>query len=241
MGPILHYLFSFEGRISRTKWWLSQFLLIGLVIGWAVISFGPSDSGAMIFGTTIVSNAPREDVLRQSFAFEDKTADAVEAEAPKQQNSFYVAFLLLAVPYCWIWLAVTAKRLHDLGMSGWFGVPGLAPTLLYGMIFVLSNAFTDMYLITQLGPLLMVGQVVQSIAGLWLMSQCGFRKGSANANEYGPPGSPVASASASHDKEKSFDREDLLIRAAIARMHTPAEPVVELPQGPQKPVFGRRG
>jgi uncharacterized membrane protein YhaH (DUF805 family) len=247
MGAILHFLFSFDGRISRTKWWLSQGIFVLLVLGWIVVSFGRSEFGAMVFGTSIISSAPSSDNLRPAFTFEEAAsgfsdvAPDTQATEADQSNKFWLSFLVLAWPYCWIWLAVTAKRLHDLGMSGWWGVPGFAPTMFVGIVFVLSDGFTDFVVLLQLGPIMMILQWVQRISGVWLFSQCGFRSGSSEANQYGPPDSAASHAKVAPDVVKNFDREDQAIRAAIARMSAPPpSPVSNFISSPQKPVFGRR-
>jgi uncharacterized membrane protein YhaH (DUF805 family) len=245
MGSLLHYLFSFEGRISRTKWWLGQLVFVALVLGWLIISVGPSEFSPMVFGGVIIENAPHDNTpyeLRPSIGFEKIQAPAESADTGAEpQNRFWLGFLILAWPYCWIWMAVTAKRLHDLGMSGWWGVPGFAPTMFYGLVFVLSNGFTDWEMLLWLGPLVFISTWVQRIAGAWLFSQCGMRKGSPETNQYGPPDSAASHGNGTPDTVKSFDREDQAIRAAIARMSAPpAAPLAEFASAPQKTVFGRR-
>lgn len=98
-----------------------------------------------------------------------------------------------------VWLLVFARRLHDIGRSGWWGVLAMlasaAPLILAlvlggpGMLGALagqdepSGAGELWLLVGLIGPLL-----IQFGFTLWL----GLQKGDAGDNRFGPPPSPRA-------------------------------------------------
>lgn len=101
-------LFSFQGRIPRRTYWL-----------WLI---APVVMLVLIVGLT----AP---LLEQAPA-------AVGPETPPVRSSMSeLLFLALLIPLFWIRLAVSVKRWHDLGKSGWWYLIGLIP--LVGGIWVL--------------------------------------------------------------------------------------------------------
>ena len=93
------YLFSFQGRVTRSKFWLLNILAV-LVIG--VVTF------AIIALAGLVS---------------PQSGDSL---SPAQIISFIIAgaaFLLII----WISIAVGVKRCHDRIKSGWWLLVGLIP------------------------------------------------------------------------------------------------------------------
>ena len=105
------YLFGFNGRINRAKWWLLILIQIGAAIVFEI-------SVGMLFGTTLIS--------------------ALRGDASGAGASLGLG-VLLALAYgiglFIVWLAVTVKRLHDRDKSGgWILLFAVAPWV----CFVLS-------------------------------------------------------------------------------------------------------
>jgi len=97
---MLSLLFSFNGRVGRTEWWL--FRLGAMVVG--VIVF------AIVGG-----------VLRAS-------GQTIEADAPSG-IAFAIWTYALIGAVLWIDLAISVKRWHDRGKSGFWILIGLVPLI----------------------------------------------------------------------------------------------------------------
>jgi len=89
------WLFTFQGRLRRGGWWLA--FLVQLIIVVVAGSF----AGLIVTGGQPETVPPRD------------TADP----------SAVVIMLAAFVVATWISLATSVKRLHDLGVSGWWIVP----------------------------------------------------------------------------------------------------------------------
>lgn len=101
--PSLHFLFSFEGRISRTTFW------IGYLLIWAV--------GGLI---GVVAE----------LLFESGASEAPETSGASGQVVETAEFLVLlgiTVAILWCWLVIQVKRWHDLNKSGWWIFINLVP------------------------------------------------------------------------------------------------------------------
>lgn len=103
---IFELLFGFQGRISRSQWWLGQFVLAALIAIFISIHTGMATNSVATAGL-IKSGTPA-----QSFKF---------------FGSMLVATSLLSSALVWVAFALAIKRLHDRSQSGWkalvFGVP----------------------------------------------------------------------------------------------------------------------
>ncbi len=106
---IMQYLFSFQGRINRAKYWA-------------------------FFGLSILVNllfVAISSILAMAFA------NAGDPDAA-QTASIIVSLLqlILVVPYVVAWLAISVKRWHDRNKSGWWILIGLIPLIGPIWIFV---------------------------------------------------------------------------------------------------------
>ncbi len=97
----------------------------------------------------------------------------------------YLAYSLLVL---WPWLALYARRLHDLGRTGWWGALLLIPSYFY--IFFELAGITDTSHQTGLLSvvLMLLIYLPVPVEGLWL----GGVKGERGANQYGPDPLPAA-------------------------------------------------
>lgn len=99
---IMQYLFSFQGRINRAKYWA-------------------------FFGLSILVNllfVAISSILAAAFA---NAGDPDSA----QTASVVVALIqiMLFVPYLVAWLAISVKRWHDRNKSGWWVLMTLVPVI----------------------------------------------------------------------------------------------------------------
>ncbi len=103
--------FSFEGRISRSTWWMKYFLpVLGISIALNILD--------MILGTMWVI-AP---------------ADPYTGMPEQSAGILSMIFGLVSI---WIGLAAGAKRLHDRNKSGWWQLLWLVPIIGWIWMFVL--------------------------------------------------------------------------------------------------------
>ncbi|MBI1384162.1 MAG: DUF805 domain-containing protein [Rhizobiales bacterium] len=143
---LLGFLFSFEGRINRLHYWVSA-LIMGVLV-WCFFLFGIVTAGNLGIGAVDVDTLTSE--------------QKVEMMLPLAGVGL-AAFLVLV----WCSLAITSKRLHDLGQSAALLIP------IYGVPFLL-NALGGMFIV--LAILINVAMMI------WL----GFFPGNAGDNRYGP-------------------------------------------------------
>ncbi|MGF1698473.1 DUF805 domain-containing protein [Vibrio kyushuensis] len=78
-------------------------------------------------------------------------------------------------------LAITSKRWHDRGKSSWWLL--LNVPLVFGRMAVPVGDPTG---IAQTTTLEMLTSVAALICGTWILIECGFMKGEAKTNQYGP-------------------------------------------------------
>lgn len=168
------YLFRFEGRINRAKWWLALSILVFWLIFVVFMSVTASE---------IMDEAEPHVDIGLYYTFMLMTRAAHHSLLPSDVISL-VANLLGMPVLLWTMLAISIKRLHDRGWSGWWIVP----------LFVLPNFFDDLVHWlphSYLRPLL---QVVLLILWIWGLVEMGFLQGADGDNRFGPD--PLAQASA---------------------------------------------
>ena len=113
------YLFGFEGRINRAKYWLAGLVILGLMIFLMLLAFVPVN---YLFGTTKI------DVnFDNVFAMFDPRS---YRSLSRSDFGSIVLHAIVMPPVLWMFLATSVKRLHDRDRSGWwlvvfFVVPGL--------------------------------------------------------------------------------------------------------------------
>jgi uncharacterized membrane protein YhaH (DUF805 family) len=165
------YLFSFEGRINRAKYWLSLFVLpVCMLVALCMMFFAMLAVDGFLHskGTQSINFGFDEIfvLLGRAFHLSLSPLDAISLV----MNLFGMTVLM------WIMLATSIKRLHDRDRSGWWIVP----------FFVLPS-FSD----TIQGWL---GESIFSFAvGLALFILCiwgfielGFLRGTRRTNRFGP-------------------------------------------------------
>jgi uncharacterized membrane protein YhaH (DUF805 family) len=153
-------LFGFRGRISRRTWWL---WMIPLVLG-------------MLAAVAIVFIHVGKDNMANVVAY-DLSSRSV------------IALLVVYAIGNWIAVALSAKRLHDRDIRGFWAA---IPTLIAIAIVVVQNrghGGTMEHPSTAINLL----SLASAAFSLWLLVVCGFLKGTQGPNRWGPdPLGPTA-------------------------------------------------
>lgn len=108
-------LFSFSGRLNRLPFWLSA---IGLAVAQWVVLF-------------VLMKALGVEMVETSTA----TSYSVQADMSTMSPAAMAVFGIVGLVFLWPGLAITIKRWHDRGKSGWWVLIVLIP--LVGAIWAL--------------------------------------------------------------------------------------------------------
>jgi uncharacterized membrane protein YhaH (DUF805 family) len=163
------YLFSFEGRINRAKFWLSFPVLLGwmLFIGWM-----------MFFAMLLVTGfrLSSDHGLYINFGIGELFALLGRARHLSLFDAISLAANLFGLTvFIWIMLATSIKRLHDRNRSGWWIMPFLVlPSFSSEITQWLSGTILDF-------P---VGLAL-FILCIWGFIELGFLRGARQANRFG--------------------------------------------------------
>lgn len=125
------FLFGFEGRINRAKYWYAFFasmmscLVFMLALAFAIaVIFGAHVKSVHIHFIDVFGNPP-------SFPFSASFSDADPETMAIISLLFHVAGTPIFVVGLWFLTATTIRRLHDRNKSGWWIVAFfIAPALL---------------------------------------------------------------------------------------------------------------
>lgn len=164
------YLFSFQGRINRAKYWLAGLVMMGwmLFIAWIVYLY----LHLMADGYLPVP---------ASFHFGADTIFAIFDPAsyhfPSRTDVIPIIVNLIGTPVIlWICLATSIKRLHDRDKSGWWMVPFVVVPALYDHF---GDRLPDSILSMLLG-------LVVGILAIWGFVELACLRGSPWTNRFGP-------------------------------------------------------
>jgi uncharacterized membrane protein YhaH (DUF805 family) len=112
-------LFSFEGRINRAKYWLAALIILCFMI-FALLLLS-AVCLALGFGGPVSIN-----LVGLSASIQLGDDDAATGLFPQ------IVTIFLTLAFGWCYAAVSIKRLHDRNKSGWWMVPFVVATGLYG-------------------------------------------------------------------------------------------------------------
>jgi uncharacterized membrane protein YhaH (DUF805 family) len=114
------FLFGFEGRINRARYWLASLVILAAMISSLLLLTVTCLSHGIATGPLSVNLVG----ISASIQFTDD--DAPAALFPR------IATLAMTLAFGWCYAAVSIKRLHDRNKSGWWIVPYLVVPGLYG-------------------------------------------------------------------------------------------------------------
>jgi uncharacterized membrane protein YhaH (DUF805 family) len=170
------YLFSFDGRISRGRVWLSFFILLGwmLFIMWMM--------WIIMLGTVMLQARVQphgHETINVSFGFDEiftLLGRAFHLSLSLREVISLVGNLFGMTVFMWICLATSIKRLHDRNRSGWWIVP----------FFVLPSFSSNIQ--GWLGESIFTFPIGLAlfILCIWGFVELGFLRGSFSSNRFGP-------------------------------------------------------
>jgi uncharacterized membrane protein YhaH (DUF805 family) len=174
------FLFSFESRINRAKYWYAVFASSAACLAFlSVVAFAIGG----IFGSKVKSvHADLFDFLSKlpSFPFTISFRDA--APTPAATVLFYVTGSPIFVVSVWFLAAATIKRLHDRNKNGWWIIPFF---IVPGLLDKLSNWIDD-------PTAALFVNAIGSGLGVWCFVELLCLKGTRGPNRFGPD--PLAPA-----------------------------------------------
>jgi uncharacterized membrane protein YhaH (DUF805 family) len=176
------YLFGFEGRINRAKYWLAGPIMLAFLFAfvWLIYLCLMVDFVAHAMGTAHGSG-------KVSFHLGLDDIYSVFDPAAWRALSFGILPVVLAkaigiVLVLWIFLATSIKRLHDRDKSGWWMVP----------FFVLPNLFNHYSDLLPDSYFMLIPALILFALMIWGFVELYFLSGSRKTNRFGPnPLQPV--------------------------------------------------
>jgi uncharacterized membrane protein YhaH (DUF805 family) len=164
---MLRYLFGFEGRINRARYWLAGLIVLGLMIFLMLLAFVPVN---ILFGTEKLNV---HFSLDKVFAVFDPRS--YRGLSRSDLGSIMIRMIVMP-PVLWMFLATAVKRLHDRDRSGWW-------LLVFFVLPGLSGHFAD-----RLPDSYWVLFVVWPIPAcyLWGVVELYFLPGTRSINRFGP-------------------------------------------------------
>lgn len=118
---MIWYLFGFDGRINRAKYWLAGLIILGSMIFLMLLAYVPAN---ILLGT---------EKLHVDFSL-DKVFAVFDPRSyrglSRADLGSIMTHAIVMPPVLWMFLATAVKRLHDRDRSGWwlvvfFVLPGL--------------------------------------------------------------------------------------------------------------------
>jgi len=168
------FLFSFEGRINRAKFWLSLPILFGLMIGILLLMLIAMEYAVYLAAQTQPHFSAKIDVSLNIDELIRTLGLAAHLSLSLRDTISLAGNLIGLSILMWIILAVSVKRLHDRDRSGWWIMP-----------FFVLPCFSDYLPLSDsifMAPL----NLAFFIAGIWGFIELGFLRGTASSNRFGP-------------------------------------------------------
>jgi uncharacterized membrane protein YhaH (DUF805 family) len=160
------YLFGFNGRINRAKFWLAGLIIICWMIFLMFLMFLPI---GYFFGSATKFSLGIDNLLV-----------VFDTAALRKMSRADIAVLIvnfLVMPLdLWVSLATSVKRLHDRDRSGWWLVPFFVIPCLYGR---LEEYLPDSYWVLPLA-------LIAFVLCVWGFIELLFLRGTKWTNRFGP-------------------------------------------------------
>jgi uncharacterized membrane protein YhaH (DUF805 family) len=164
------FLFGFEGRINRAKYWLATLIILASMILSLLLLTVICLSHGIATGPLSVN------LVGISASIQLTDDDAPAALFPR------LATLAMTLAFGWCYAVASIKRLHDRNKSGWWIVPYLVVPGLYGQF---GDWLGDSW------PAAFIGYATY-IALVWGVAEMCCLRGTRGPNRFGPdPLAPV--------------------------------------------------
>jgi uncharacterized membrane protein YhaH (DUF805 family) len=158
------YLFRFDGRINRAKFWLGGLVLLGLMMALGTVIAAIR----ILFGGVASFHFGASDLFK--LVDPDAYRSLTSSDLPRLLVKLFGTSLLM-----WVYFATSIKRLHDRDKSGWWMVPFFAVPGLYDQFADrLPDSYADL-------PLAIAALVLC----LWGFIEMYCLKGSRKTNRFG--------------------------------------------------------
>jgi uncharacterized membrane protein YhaH (DUF805 family) len=158
------FLFSFKGRINRAKYWLAALI----ILCWMIFVLMVLAAVARIFG---IGGPLAINVIGISASIQLSDDPASKASLFPQIVTIPMTFV-----FGWSYAAASIKRLHDRNKSGWWMVPFIVATGVYGQF---ADRLGGSYAAAVLGFAVFV-------LFIWGLVEMYFLKGTNGPNRFGP-------------------------------------------------------
>jgi uncharacterized membrane protein YhaH (DUF805 family) len=193
------FLFGFEGRINRAKYWAAGLIIIGGALVLSMLLFVV----AKIFGTSTPLSFAfyGHDVFRIADPASIRLAiDSLRgSDLTSTATLLPLLFRVIVTPIVvWCCAATLIKRLHDRNKSGWWIVPFFVVPSLYHQF---EDRLDDTYFVAFVG-------LIASVLGLWCFVEIACLKGTTGPNRFGPD--PLAPVDTDGHAASRWDQHDEL-------------------------------
>jgi len=160
------YLFKFDGRVNRAKYWLAGVIMVCWIIFLIVLLSVPV---GYLFGWPEKINFGLDNIFA---AFDPQFYRTFS----RSELGAIIIHAIVSPLVLWVFLATSVKRLHDRDMSGWWIIPFVAVPSFYHHF---ADWLPDSYLL---------GFVAWPISAcyLWGIVELYFLPGTRWTNRFGP-------------------------------------------------------
>jgi uncharacterized membrane protein YhaH (DUF805 family) len=177
------FLFGFDGRINRAKYWAAGLVIIGAALSVSMLLFAV----AFLFGASKPLSFAfyGEDVFRivDPAAWRVAIDNLRQADLTSTATLLPLLFRVIVTPIVvWCCAAILIKRLHDRNRTGWWMIPFFVVPGLYHQF---EDRLGDTYVTALVG-------LMASILGLWCFIEIACLSGTTGPNRFGPdPLAPI--------------------------------------------------
>ena len=116
------FLFRFEGRINRAKYWLATLI----IVGWMILALSLLAGISAAFGIRGHGFAIDLFGISASINLGDDASASTASWFP------WLVTIPMTAAFAWCYAAASIKRLHDRNRSGWWMVPFVVAPGLFG-------------------------------------------------------------------------------------------------------------